>query len=132
MDTTILQILKKIDKKIVHLESHAAMKDDFKDVTTKDDLKDFAKLDNLNKFATKDDLKSFATKEDFKSLPSKKDLEKFATKEDLVSLKTELIERMDAMEMGIIEIVDRNKPDRIELQKLEKRVNSVEKTLNLP
>lgn len=78
---------------------------------------------------TKEDLKSFATKDDLLAL-EKRFEQKFATKIDLETLKEELIEHIDTVEMNIIAVVEEHKADKTDLKVLEKRIRKIEDSIH--
>ena len=85
------------------------------------------------KFATKDDLKAmesridtkFATKDDLKAMESR--LEgTFATKKDLSNVTIELKKHIDQAFTDVFETADKTKADKIDLIRLERRINKLE------
>lgn len=102
-------------------------------VVTKHDLDEAigqisgAILKTLEDVATKDDLKNFATKDDLKNFATKDDLKNLATKDDTEELKTELM----YVKTGIRDL-KADAPTAKEFQKLEKRVDRLEKKDSYP
>ena len=91
--------------------------------------------------ATKEDIKSVRgdmknlesrLKGDINNMATKADLHNMATKADLKTLESRLVEKMDEMEMGIIETVDKHKADKETVNVLEKRVERLEDSAGLP
>lgn len=98
----------------------------------KSDLDQIQKIigNAIKSLPTKEDLKSFATKDDLKNLATKDDLKQFATKNDLQVLKKELIEKMDEYQMELLEIVEKRKADKTDVEVLEKHIKNIEDMLH--
>lgn len=105
---------------------------------------DLKQIDNLVKkrlknFATKDDLKQelkdYPTKADLnkelKGFATKADLNSFATKADLKDLKNQFELKIDEAVASIIEVVDKNKADKKDLDIIETRVSKIEEELSI-
>ncbi len=110
--------LKQIREVIREATRHLAAKKDLQGFTAKKDLREFA---------TKEDLERFATKEDLK-----KELDKYATKEDLkrelslYATKKDLREGLGTLLVGIVEVLDKHKADKTQVDALEERVTKLE------
>lgn len=137
-----IQDLKQIDQIIAKRLKNVATKDDLKR-----ELKNYPTTVYLNqqfkKFATKDDLKNFATKDDLKQELKKyatkddlqQELQKYATKDDLrnglIKLENQLQLKIDEAVTDIIEMVDKHKADKKEVNDLEIRVSKIEEELSI-
>lgn len=124
MDSQILTILQKLDKRLSTIENQMVTKDDLKDFATRDDLKDFATKDDLRKMESQ--FSKFATKDDLKKIE-----EKMATRTDLSTLKKELIEYTDSWCTDLITSIDRTKADATEMENIKTRVRNLERKVAL-
>lgn len=99
--------------KNIILDSLKGFREDLKkDFVTKDDIKSLE--DNIDK-----KLKNFATKDDLKN-----ELKNFATKKDLKL-------GLDDLLAEIIEVVDKNKAEKSDVEALERRMDEVEKAVQI-
>lgn len=77
----------------------------------------------------KEELNGVATKKDLQGFSTRDDLQKFTTKKDIRILKKELEQKIDESAAYVIESVDKHKADREDVEKVEKRVDKIEKQL---
>lgn len=80
--------------------------------------------DILSKMATKDDLKSIEDN-------INKKLSNFATKNDLKQLRKQIKEDIAQASMDVFKSADKNKAEKEDLEKLEKRVDQIEESLQV-
>lgn len=105
MDRKVLEQLQKLEKTVTKIAST---------MVTNRDLKR-----ELAKYATKDDLKNFATKDDLKAM--KDDLKK-----EIHDSERKLKQKINETEMRLVELVDKHKADKTQVNDLQRRVTGIE------